>query len=329
MKQKLSLLLFLYLCNSSLFQAQVVIDTFETENGPMLIYSNRTWAYLKDKGFDGILNPRMYQLFAKDTFYRYKQTWDNSTCYTSGRKNDLSRLKDTFWMCVNDETHEKFVCPVRGVVTSRYGYRSGRHHSGIDLDLDIGDTVRAAWSGKVRYAKYNDGGFGNLVIVRHYNGLETFYAHLSKLIVVPDQDVQAGDVLGLGGNTGRSFGPHLHFEVRFFDASINPEEVIDFSTKLCKDENLLVHKGLFVPGAKPTPEDHDHHDHIEQPAIKPPLAVSKPVVQQANKKYYKVKSGDTLSEIAARNKTTVSKICQLNGIRPSTPLQIGRSLRIK
>jgi murein DD-endopeptidase MepM/ murein hydrolase activator NlpD len=317
---------FIFFCLTGSLQAQAILDTIDTENGPMIIYANRTWIYLKDKGFDGVLNPRIHKMFTQDTFYRFRQSWDNNVCYTSGRKNDLSKLKDTLWLCVMDEQHSEFICPVRGIVTSRYGYRSGRHHSGIDLDLDVGDTVRAAWSGKVRYAKYNDGGFGNLVIVRHFNGLETFYAHLSKLLVVPDQEVKAGDVLGLGGNTGRSFGPHLHFEVRFFDASINPEEVIDFATKECKDENLFVHKGLFQPGAKPTPDDHDH---IETPITKPVVVVNKPVVQPANKKYYKVKSGDTLSEIAARNKTTVSKICQLNGIRPSTPLQIGRSLRIK
>ena len=302
---------------------QIVLDTIDTEKGKMIIYSNRTWEYLKDKSFDGILNHRIHQLVSENPELNFFQSWDNGVCYTSGRKNDLSKLKDTLWLCVLDDEHKDFVCPVNGIVTSRYGYRSGRHHSGIDLDLDIGDTVRAAWSGKVRYAKYNDGGFGNLVIVRHHNGLETFYAHLSKCLVVPDQEVKAGDVLGLGGNTGRSFGPHLHFEVRFYDAAMNPEEVIDFSAKQCKDENLFVHSKLFLPGAKPT--DAVHHDEPE-PAPKPTPA---PTVQAATRKYYKVRSGDTLSEIAARNKTTVSKLCQLNGISPRTTLQIGRSLRIK
>ena len=123
-----------------------------------------------------------------------------------------------------DDIHKDFDCPVQGIVTSRYGYRKGRYHNGIDLNLRTGDTVKAAFSGRVRYAKWNDGGFGNLVIIRHHNGLETFYAHLSKHLVAPDQEVKAGEPIGLGGNTGRSFGAHLHFEVRFYDAPMNPEE---------------------------------------------------------------------------------------------------------
>lgn len=318
MIKKLFSILFFFVASFST-HAQQIIDTVETANGRMFIYANRTWEYEKDKGFDGVLNPRMHSFLTKDSTLNYIQTWDNNTCYTSARKNDLSRLKDTLWLCVLEDVHSEFRSPVDGIVTSRYGYRSGKHHSGIDLDLETGDTVRSCWSGKVRYAKYNDGGFGNLVIVRHYNGLETFYAHLSKLLVVPDQDVKAGDILGLGGNTGHSFGSHLHFEVRFYDAAMNPEEVIDFEKRVCKDDNLFIHKGLFRPGAKPT----DTLDEGESPV----QAI--PAVQTVQKKYHKVKSGDTLSNIASRNNTSISKICQLNGIRPTTTLQIGRSLRVK
>ncbi len=319
MQRSITIILFLVAINS--FFAQKVIDTVETAQGPMLIYANRTWEYLKDKDFDGILNPTIHAIVSEDPTLNFVQNWDNEVCYTSGRSNDLNKLKDTLWLCVVDGEKNKFHPPVKGFVTSRYGFRSGRHHSGIDIGLTTGDTVRACWSGKVRYAKFNDGGFGNLVILRHYNGLETFYAHLSKLIVVPDQDVKAGDVIGLGGNTGRSYGAHLHFEVRFYDAAINPEEVIDFVKYECKDENLFVHKGLFRPGAKPTDlEDHgESHEHTE----------TAQKIQAAQRKYYKVRSGDTLTEIASRNQTTVSKICQLNGIRPTTPLQIGKSLRVK
>jgi murein DD-endopeptidase MepM/ murein hydrolase activator NlpD len=223
---------------------------------------------------------------------------------------------------VGDSIHTDFVMPFDGYVTSRYGYRKGRYHNGIDINLNTGDTVRACWSGKVRYAKWNNGGFGNLVIIRHYNGLETFYAHLSKLMVAPNSDVKAGDVIGLGGNTGRSYGSHLHFEVRFYDAPINPEEIIDVANKTVKDQNLFVHKGIFRPGAKPS-DYYQGDGHGTEVA-----SVAKPV-SNSTRKYYRVKSGDTLSEIATKNHTTITKICQLNGIRRTTTLQIGRQLRVR
>ncbi|HLU87737.1 MAG TPA: M23 family metallopeptidase, partial [Taishania sp.] len=187
-----------------------------------------------------------------------------------------------------------------------------------------GDQVYAAWSGKVRYAKYNEGGFGNLVIIRHNNGLETFYGHLSKILVSPNQNVKAGDVIGLGGNTGRSFGSHLHFEVRFYDLPMNPEEVIDFENKQVRDSNLFVHRGLFRPGAKPS--------HLQQGSGSPSpnsLATASSPASSSTNRYYKVRSGDTLSSIAAKNKTTIAKLCQLNGIKQTTILQVGRNLRVR
>lgn len=297
--------------------AQYVMDTIDTDKGKVIIYSNRTWEYLNDTEFDGILNAELYERISSDSTLKLFQSWDNDVCYTSDRQNNFNTLKDTIWLCLNPNGDEDFTMPVPGILTSRYGYRKGRYHNGIDLDLNTGDTVRACWSGKVRYARYNEGGFGNLVIIRHHNGLETFYAHLSKLIVVPNQEVKSGDVIGLGGNTGRSFGSHLHFEVRFYDGAINPEQVIDFAHKKTRDDNLLVFKSLFRPGAKVTDIDGDGE------------VVAPPPVNISARKYYKVRSGDTLSQIAAKNNTTISKICQLNGIRPTSLLQIGKSLRVR
>lgn len=313
-------LLFFLLACSFMVNGQTALDTLKTPEGTMVIYSNRTWKYLEDKAFDGVLNPWLHAYFEADTAFRFTQKWDNNSCYTATRGNDMSKIKDTVWLCVMDSLHSDFHCPVPGLVTSRYGYRSGRYHNGIDLDLNIGDTVRAAWAGKVRYAKWNDGGFGNLVVIRHYNGLETFYAHLSKHLVAPDQEVAAGEPIGLGGNTGRSYGAHLHFEVRFYDSPMNPEEVIDFAKKEVKDENLMVHSGIFRPGAKPS-DSQTAGEAIASVQSKPAAAGAK--------KYYKVRSGDTLGEIASRNNTTVSKLCSLNGIKPTTLLQVGRSLRVK
>ncbi|MEN9967960.1 MAG: hypothetical protein RIR94_129 [Bacteroidota bacterium] len=297
--------------------AQRALDTIETELGKVVLYSNKTWSFLHISTFDGIMNPRINSLMqAQDPSFRHP--WSNDVCFTS--RNDMSKLKDTLWLCVNDEYDQNFHMPAPGIVTSRYGPRNGRNHNGIDIDLETGDTVYATWSGKVRYAKYNDGGFGNLVIIRHPNGLETLYAHLSKFLVYPDQDIVAGEPIGLGGNTGHSYGSHLHFEIRFYDAPMNPEEIINFSERGLKNENLFVHKGLFRPGAKPSDYYEDHPTEV----VQAPVVVRTPQVR-----YYKVRPGDTLTEIAARNNTTVTNICQLNGIKPTTVLQLGRSLRVK
>ena len=289
--------------------SQKIIDTLLTAQGTMLIYSNRTWIFEEDLNFDGVLNENLHSEISTDTNLNYIQSWDTDRCYTSELKNDVNKLKDTIWLCVQDSLNDDFVMPFDGVVTSRFGWRRGRNHNGTDIDLVTGDTVRSAWSGKIRYAKYNTSGFGNLVIVRHYNGLETFYAHFSKLLVVPNQIVQAGDPIGLGGNTGHSTGSHLHFEVRFYDIPMNPEKIIDFKNKKVKDENLLVHRGIFRGGSSST--------------------YSTSSASSGSKKYHRVRSGDNLGSIARRNRTSVSRLCQLNGIRPTTILQIGRNIRVR
>ena len=153
------------------------------------------------------------------------------------------------------------------------------------------------------------------MIIRHYNGLETFYAHLSELYVVPNQFVKAGDLIGLGGNTGNSHGSHLHFETRFYDAPMNPEEIIDFKKKKIRDENLFVHNGLFRPGASPS-------------SLANSTLHSASSSSRGSEAYYRVRSGDTLGHIARRNKTTISRLCRLNNIKPSTTLKIGRRLRV-
>jgi len=160
--------------------------------------------------------------------------------------------------------------------------------------------VSAVFDGVVRYAKYNRGGFGNLVILRHYNGLETYYAHLSKLKVVTNQVVKAGDVVGLGGSTGRSRSPHLHFEVRYKDIPLDPQRVIDFDNHKLISECFPVTRNVFYPS------DYD----------------GKAV-------YYVIRSGDTLARIAKKCHTSVKEICAINKIKATTLLRIGRSIRVK
>lgn len=136
----------------------------------------------------------------------------------------------------------EYTNPIEGQkITSNYGYRSrfGRMHYGIDLKLNVGDTVRAAFSGKVRLTKYEGRGYGYYVVIRHNNGMETIYGHLSRFLVKPNQYVKAGEPIALGGNTGRSTGAHLHFETRYLGIPINPAAIIDF-------ENQVPHKDVFA-----------------------------------------------------------------------------------
>lgn len=313
MRKFLFILLFL---TSIISQAQETffdpIDTIDTEKGKMLIYADRTWTYLGEEDFEGVMNERIHEIVCMDTTYNYKSFWNTSeviTCTT----NDVSLLTDTVWMCVLDSLHENYSMPFDGPITSRYGYRRGRRHNGIDIDLETGDTIYAAFDGKIRYAQYHsDRGFGNLIIIRHYSGLETYYAHCSKLFVAPNQDVQAGDPIGLGGNTGRSTGSHLHFEVRFYDNPINPELIFDFKHKEVKD-NLLVHKGVFHPGSS---SSRSYSSSSSTPVDK-------------NASTHKVRSGENLWIIARKYGTTVDKLCRLNNLTETDVIHIGQVIRLK
>jgi hypothetical protein len=292
------------------------IDTIETANGTILIYGDRTWAYLGEEDFEGIMNEHLHELVCLDSTYGYKSIWSNEDVITCAT-NDVSLLKDTLWMCVLDSLHDAYAMPFDGPMTSKYGYRKGRRHNGVDIDLETGDTIYAAFDGKIRYAQYHDNGFGNLVVIRHYNGLETYYAHCSKLLVAPNQDVKAGDPIGLGGNTGHSTGSHLHFEVRFYDNPIDPELIFDFKEKVVQD-NLFVHSGVFQPNSSSSV----HHSGSSSSS-----SSSSSVDRDA--RTYKVRSGDSLWIIANRYGTTVSNLCKLNGLRETDVLQIGQVIRLK
>lgn len=203
---------------------------------------------------------------------------------------------------------DNYVHPAQYKITSNYGYRHGRKHRGVDLGYPIGTPVMAAFDGMVRISKgYNTGGYGNLIVIRHNNGLETYYAHLSKRLVNPGQVVQAGDIIGLGGNTGRSYGSHLHFEIRYLGMDINPNRIVDFDNYKLKYDTLYM-SGYSVTTKTPPRSDSD----IPQKA---PL-------------YYRVRRGDCLGKIAAKFHTSVSKIKRLNHLR-SDRIREGSRLRVR
>ncbi len=189
-----------------------------------------------------------------------------------------------------------YIHPFAGRVTSKFGKRRRRMHYGIDIDLETGDQVHAAFEGMVRYAKYNPS-YGNLVVVRHPNGLETYYAHLSQINVSAGDYIQAGQVVGLGGNTGRSYGAHLHFEVRFLGVPIDPALLIDFETGQLKYSSIILKK---------------HKDRL--------------LVENAAR-YHIVKPGEDIYSISRMYGVPVSEICRLNGISFDDPILLDMKLR--
>lgn len=300
------------------------IDTFYTEHGTILLYPDRSWVYMEDIYFDGIMNSSLHDFIQADSNYHYNSYWKNDVTITCNT-NQVGVMKDTIWMCVLDSAHSDFCIPFDGRITSGFGYRHGRNHNGVDIDLEEGDTIRAAFDGKIRYAQYHENGFGNLIIIRHYNGLETYYAHCSKLLVAPNQEIKAGDPIALGGNTGHSYGAHLHFEIRFYDVPIDPELVFNFQVKDVYS-NLLVHHGVFVEGGyKSTARVDDGPGTLGTGGP----TTSGTSTSSSSAKTHKVKSGDTLSHIAEKYGTTVSKLCQLNGIKSTDVLHIGQVLKVR
>lgn len=301
---------------TSFAQPGMPIDTLDTPDGKMYIYANRTWEYEKDRDFDGVLCPDIDELVKTDTNFQYKSFWRTDatiTCTT----NEVENMGDTLWLCTVDTVHTGFAIPFEGRITSRFGWRHGRNHNGIDIDLETGDTIRAAFDGKVRYSQLHPKGFGNLVIMRHYNGLETYYAHCSKLLVAPNQEVKAGEPIALGGNTGHSTGSHLHFEVRFYDNPINPEHLFNFKDKYV-DDNLLVHSGIFRPGSSKHNTKSSGHTKTGGS-----YSVDK------SSRTHKVRSGDSLYGIALKYGTTTKKLLQLNNMKETDILNIGQIIRIK
>ena len=199
-----------------------------------------------------------------------------------------------------------FVLPIDTMtrVTSKYGPRRRRMHRGIDIKVQIGDTIRAAFDGKVRIKNYERRGYGYYLVIRHPNGLETVYGHLSKFLVGLNDIVRAGEPIALGGNTGRSTGSHLHFETRFLGQAINPAEIIDFENSV-PHQDQYVFRNVKINGRKSNIYTSSNNQMV----------------------YHRVKSGDTLGKIARIYGTTVSELCRLNGLRSTSILRIGQSIR--
>lgn len=223
--------------------------------------------------------------------------WDTYQLFndvTSDLNEGESRL-----LTLEDTSNEcRFYNPFKGLITSNFGWRDGRSHNGIDIDLQVWDPVVAAFDGMVRVAR-NHPGYGRVVIIRHYNGLETLYAHFHRLKVKPGDIVEAGQVIGLGGSSGRSTGSHLHFEVRFKGKPINPRSIIDFNNNNLKSSSINLIKTKYSYAAVPE-----------------------------GVYFHKVVRGESLFKIASIYGTTIDNLCSLNGIRRNKPLKVGQKLMV-
>ncbi|MCR4844221.1 MAG: peptidoglycan DD-metalloendopeptidase family protein [Bacteroidales bacterium] len=303
-------------------QSTPYADTLDTGNPgvKVVLYNNGTYRYVKDP-----------VLVAADSVFT--ECWDTRTVNPYREQPDP--IPDRFSIWVVDSL-DSYTCPYVVHPRSLFGYRHGRRHQGIDLPYPTGTPVPAAFDGRVRISDYV-GGYGNLVVIRHANGLETFYGHLSKRNVQSGDWVSAGDIIGLGGSTGRSTGPHLHFETRYKGAAFDPSWLIDFETGTLRHRLLKVRSWYFNPNQRYVQsvddEDEifrtDEEDRLlaEEQAKKE--AAARAAAEAAAMRYHTVRSGDTLSSIARKYRTSVREICRLNGIKETTVLQIGKRLRVR
>jgi murein DD-endopeptidase MepM/ murein hydrolase activator NlpD len=208
-------------------------------------------------------------------------------------------------LLIDKEKNCGFHIPSPGIVTSHFGWRYGRNHNGTDIDLQVWDPVRAAFPGVVRVAK-NYKGYGRVVVIRHYNGLETLYAHLHRFKCEPGTIVEAGDIIGLGGSSGNSTGSHLHFEIRFQGVPIKPNAIIDFKNNCLRSEVIDLRKsGAFLA-----------------------VIATTPTGPKNNVLVYQVQKGDYLYKIAREHGTTVEKLCEINRLSKNETLTVGRKLRL-
>ncbi|MEG1622081.1 MAG: M23 family metallopeptidase [Alistipes sp.] len=299
----------------------IALDTLASGNDAVkiILFNDNTWRYMRDKEF----------VKDHEIFTNY---WD-TTCLLPYRSVSIAALPNSVAIDLVDSL-KAYHCPCLHVtrVYSPYGPRHRRAHHGVDLPLKTGDPVYATFNGRVRIAQYNSGGYGNLIVLRHDNGLETYYGHLSERLVTPGQWVEAGQIIGLGGSTGRSSGPHLHFETRYYGQTFDPQRLINFKSGDLLRETILLKKSYFSIHSNAA-QDFDDEDVVEKEAANQQVVAketaAKAAKSNAKSASHKIKSGDTLGSISRRYHTTIDKICKLNKISRSTTLKLGRVLRVK
>lgn len=275
-------LLFCFLIVFAATRGYATIDTSNTDNKTAPIAISSAWD----------ITDSLYYIPAYDEYCGFDQ---NSIW---GARKDILKSQDTSHFQLYHDSCD-FVSPWEGRVTSPFGWRNHKPHYGVDIKLNTGDSVRNAFGGMVRISKYSSS-YGNVVVVRHQNGLETLYAHLSRRLVMEGDIIESGEVLGLGGNTGRSFGSHLHFETRYLGQPIDPTEIFEIN-----DSTFNVKSKEFELTA----------------------ANFKLVREASAIKYHRIRSGDSLWRISKKYGVSVSTLCRLNSISRKKTLRIGQRIR--
>lgn len=254
------------------------------------------------------------------TMRQYYKVWNSDAVNPYGI--DASKFRDTVQIALYDSAKQQYWSPpmASNRINSNFGYRRYRWHHGTDLDLDTGDPIYAVFDGIIRVKKYGRG-FGNHIVIRHNNGLESVYGHLSATDVEVGDYVKAGQLIGKGGSTGRSTGPHLHFEMRYEGNSIDPATIFDFEKNEIKLKDFELTAVNFKHLGARVNSTHTHEDDGDEEEDE--THTVRRVV------YHKIKYGDSLWKISRQYGVTISSICKLNKISTRTNLRLGRRLRVR
>lgn len=293
--------------------AGVAVDTLDIGDGflQIVLRDDHTWYYTKNTN-----KMEQAQVFTEH--------WSETEVNPYGiKENDLPYRMS---ICLVDSV-SNFVCPYSTKVYSSFGYRHGRRHQGVDLPLKTGTPVKAAFDGRVRVSGWHSG-YGNLVVIRHENGLETFYGHLSKRLVKPGDWVKAGDEIGLGGSTGRSSGPHLHFETRYLGYAFDPQRLVDFESGELRSNVFVLRRSYLDASSRYVPQSIDEEEDVyatDEQIIAEEMRIA---AEKAAMRWHTVRSGETVSGIAAKYGKSQSAIVKLNPGLNVNKIRIGQKIRV-
>jgi murein DD-endopeptidase MepM/ murein hydrolase activator NlpD len=265
-----------------------------------------------------------------DTAHVYTGFWSNTNLFPYTYPGKANIPDSVYFVMCDSET--EFCVPRNGGINSLYGPRWGAMHKGLDIHLSKGDAVKAALPGKVRYAQFNTGGYGNLVVLRHPNGLETYYAHLTDIKVKVNQWVDAGKIIGTGGNTGVEWsGDHLHFEMRYRDHAFDPLLIIDWPKKQLKADTLVLYKKNMHEAVSSSAGSAALKKEMMEASGSnsgETASASSATISQSSQRYHVVQYGETLYSIARQYGKSSLELRTLNRIGTDCKITVGQRLKL-